>query len=118
MKFGVLTGGGDCPGLNAVIRAIVRKATLHHGHEILGFRDGWRGPLEADSIELTLDPTPRILPPGGTNLPSPRTTPFKRDDGPDVIRANFERLGVEGLIAIGGEDPLGVANRLHGEHGL
>src|SRR3954447_3050362 len=118
MKFGVLTGGGDCPGLNAVIRAIVRKATLHHGHEILGFRDGWRGPLEADSIELTLDSTRGILPRGGTILRSSRTNPFKRDDGPDVIRANFERLGVEGLIAIGGEDTLGVAHRLNSEHGL
>src|SRR3954449_682911 len=118
MKFGVLTGGGDCPGLNAVIRAIVRKATLHHGHDILGFRDGWRGPLEADTMELTLDSTRGILPRGGTILRSSRTNPFKRDDGPDVIRANFERLGVDGLIAIGGEDTLGVANRLHGEHGI
>src|SRR4051812_25097155 len=118
MKFGVLTGGGDCPGLNAVIRAIVRNATLHHGHEILGFRDGWRGPLEGDAIELTLDSTRGILPRGGTILRSSRTNPFKRDDGPDVIRATFERLGVDGLIAIGGEDTLGAASRLHGEHGL
>src|SRR4051812_37520248 len=118
MKFGVLTGGGDCPGLNAVIRAIVRNATLHHGHEILGFRDGWRGPLEGDAIELTLDSTRGILPRGGTILRSSRTNPFKRDDGVDMIRATFERLGVDGLIAIGGEDTLGAANRLHAEHGL
>src|SRR3954449_6285834 len=118
MKFGVLTGGGDCPGLNAVIRAIVRKATLHHGHEILGFRDGWRGPLEADTMELTLDSTRGILPRGGTILRSSRTNPLKRDGGVDAIRANFERLGIDGLIAIGGEDTLGAASRLHGEHGI
>src|SRR3954468_20572828 len=118
MKFGVLTGGGDCPGLNAVIRAVVRKSTLHYGHDILGFRDGWRGPLEGDAIELTLDSTRGILPRGGTILRSSRTNPFKRDDGPDVIRATFERLGVDGLIAIGGEDTLGAASRLHGEPGL
>src|SRR3954466_11880464 len=118
MKIGVLTGGGDCPGLNAVIRAIVRKSTLHHGHEIVGFRDGWRGPLEGDAIELTLDSTRGILPRGGPILRSSRTNPFKRDDGPEVIRATFERLGVDGLIAIGGEDTLGAASRLHGEHRL
>src|SRR4051812_50088315 len=113
MKFGVLTGGGDCPGLNAVIRAIVRNATLHHGHEILGFRDGWRGPLEGDAIELSLDSTRGILPRGGTILRSSRTNPFKRDDGPETIRANFARLGVDGLIAIGGEGTPGGANRPH-----
>src|SRR4051812_49151513 len=118
MRIGVLTGGGDCPGLNAVIRAVVRKSALHYGHEIVGFRDGWRGPLEADTCELTLDSTRGILPRGGTILRSSRTNPFKRDDGPDVIKANFARLGVDGLIAIGGEDTLGVANRLHGEHGI
>src|SRR3954465_12701695 len=118
MRIGVLTGGGDCRGLNAVIRAVVRKSALHYGHEIIGFRDGWRGPLEADTMELTPDSTRGILPRGGTILRSSRTNPFKRDDGPDVIRANFERLGVDGLIAIGGEDTLGVANRLHGEHGI
>src|SRR4051812_38069919 len=118
MRFGVLTGGGDCPGLNAVIRAIVRKSALHYGHDIIGFRDGWRGPLEGDAIELTLDSTRGILPRGGTILRSSRTNPFKRDDGPQAIRATFERLGVDGLIAIGGEDTLGAANRLHGEHGI
>src|SRR3954464_9054377 len=118
MRFGVLTGGGDCPGLNAVIRAVVRKGVLHHGHEIVGFRDGWRGPLEGDTIELNLESTRGILPRGGTILRSSRTNPFKRDDGPDAIRANFARLGVDGLIAIGGEDTLGVANRLPGEHGI
>jgi ATP-dependent phosphofructokinase / diphosphate-dependent phosphofructokinase len=118
MRIGVLTGGGDCPGLNAVIRAVVRKSVLHYGHDVLGFRDGWRGPLEGDTIELTLDSTRGILPRGGTILRSSRTNPFKRDDGPDAIRGTFERLGVDGLIAIGGEDTLGAASRLHGEHGL
>jgi phosphofructokinase-like protein len=113
MRIGVLTGGGDCPGLNAVIRAIVRKSALHYGHEILGFRDGWRGPLEGDAEPLTNDVTRGILPRGGTILGSSRTNPFKRDDGVDVIRANFERLGVDGLIAIGGEDTLGAASRLY-----
>src|SRR4051794_26067775 len=102
MKFGVLTGGGDCPGLNAVIRAIVRKATLHHGHEIIGFRDGWRGPLEGDAIELTLDATRGILPRGGTILRSSRTNPFKRDDGVERVKQTFQRHRLDGLIAIGG----------------
>src|SRR3954462_2341654 len=118
MRIGVLTGGGDCPGLNAVIRAIVRKSALHYGHEIFGFRDGWRGPIEGEGEILTNDVTRGILPRGGTILGSSRTNPFKRDDGPDVIRATFERLGVDGLIAIGGEDTLGAGSRLHGEPGL
>src|SRR4051794_25087897 len=113
MRSGVLTGGGDCPGLNAVIRAIVRKSALAYGHEILGFRDGWRGPLEGDAEPLTNDVTRGILPRGGTILGSSRTNPFKRDDGVDVIRENFERMGVDGLIAIGGQDTLGAASRLH-----
>ena len=85
MRFGVLTGGGDCPGLNAVIRAIVRKGVDHHGHAILGFRDGWRGPIEDDQSELTIEAIRGILPRGGTILGSSRTNPFKRDDGPQRI---------------------------------
>jgi 6-phosphofructokinase 1 len=118
MRFGVLTGGGDCPGLNAVIRAIVRKGINVHGHELIGFRGGWKGVLDNDTMALDLQSTRGILPRGGTILRSSRTNPFKREDGPDAIRATFARLGVDGLIAIGGEDTLGVANRLHGEHGL
>ena len=117
MKIGVLTGGGDCPGLNAAIRAIVRKGIVGHGHELVGFRDGWRGPLENDFGELTLESTRGILPRGGTILGTSRTNPFKRDDGPGQVLANLESLGVEGLIAIGGEDTLGAASRLHDEHG-
>jgi len=118
MRIGVLTGGGDCPGLNAVIRAIVRKGIDGHGHAIIGFRDGWRGPLENVYEELTIESTRGILPRGGTILRSSRTNPFKRDDGPDRIRENMTTLNLEGLVAIGGEDTLGAAARLHSEHGL
>ena len=118
MRIGVLTGGGDCPGLNAVIRAIVRRGIDGHGHAIVGFRDGWRGPLENAYEELTIDSTRGILPRGGTILRSSRTNPFKRDDGPDQIAENLRALNLEGLIAIGGEDTLGAAARLHSDHGL
>ncbi len=118
MRYGVLTGGGDCPGLNAVIRAIVRKGIDLRGHEIVGFRDGWRGPLEDDHEPLTIESTRGILPRGGTILGTSRTNPFKRDGGPQVIAETLARLDIEGLIAIGGEDTLGAANRLHAEHGL
>jgi 6-phosphofructokinase 1 len=118
VRIGVLTGGGDCPGLNAVIRAVVRRGIDAHGHEIVGFRDGWRGPMEGASEELTVESTRGILPRGGTILRSSRTNPFKRDDGPELIRAALDDLGVEGLIAIGGEDTLGAAARLHAEHDL
>jgi phosphofructokinase-like protein len=118
MRFGVLTGGGDCPGLNAVIRAIVRKGVNVHGHELVGLRGGWKGVLEADAFALDLDAIRGILPRGGTILRTSRTNVFKRDDGPAVVAQTFERLGLDGLIAIGGEDTLGAANRLHAEHGL
>ncbi len=118
MRIGVLTGGGDCPGLNAAIRAIVRKGIDAHGHELVGFRDGWRGPLEGDHAELTLESIRGILPRGGTILGTSRTNPFKRDDGPELVLANLEHLEVDGLIAIGGEDTLGAASRLHSDHGL
>ena len=112
MRIGVLTGGGDCPGLNAVIRAVVRKGIDAYGHEIVGFRDGWRGPLEGSYTELNIEAIRGILPRGGTILGSSRTNPFKRDDGPDRIRATFEELRLDGLIAIGGEDTLGAAAKL------
>jgi ATP-dependent phosphofructokinase / diphosphate-dependent phosphofructokinase len=118
VRIGVLTGGGDCPGLNAVIRAIVRRGIDSHGHEIVGFRDGWRGPLEGAHEPLTVESTRGILPRGGTILRSSRTNPFKRDDGPERIRAALDSLELDGLIAIGGEDTLGAAARLHGDHGL
>ena len=118
MRIGVLTGGGDCPGLNAVIRAIVRRGIDGQGHAIIGFRDGWRGPLENAYEELTIESTRGILPRGGTILRSSRTNPFKHDDGPERVREHMETLNLDGLIAIGGEDTLGAAARLHGEHGL
>jgi phosphofructokinase-like protein len=118
MRFGLLTGGGDCPGLNAVIRAVVRKGMNAHGDEFVGFRGGWKGVLEADAMALDLESTRGILPRGGTILRTSRTNVFKRDDGPAEVRRTFDELGIDGLIAIGGEDTLGAANRLHTEHGL
>jgi phosphofructokinase-like protein len=113
MRIGMLTGGGDCPGLNAVIRAVVRKGIDAYDDEIVGFRDGWRGVLEDSHIELTIESTRGILPRGGTILGSSRTNPYKRDDGVQRVRDVLEKLRLEGLIAIGGEDTLGVANRLN-----
>jgi len=118
MRIGVLTGGGDCPGLNAVIRAVVRTSALHYDDQILGFRDGWRGPIEGDMMPLTMESTRGILPRGGTILRSSRTNPFKRDDGVERVKQTFQRHRLDGLIAIGGEDTLGVAHRLNDEHGL
>ena len=118
MRIGVLTGGGDCPGLNAVIRAIVRKGVEQGGHEFIGYRDGWRGPLERDSRALGVPEVRGILPRGGTILGASRTNPFKEDGGPERLIQNLEADGVEGLIAIGGEDTLGAASRLHSEHGV
>jgi 6-phosphofructokinase 1 len=118
MRIGVLTGGGDCPGLNAVIRAVVRKGVGRYGHEFVGYRDGWRGPLEDDSRPLGVPEVRGILPRGGTILGSSRTNPFADDDGPQRIKANLAAAGVDGLIAIGGEDTLGAASRLHEEGGV
>jgi 6-phosphofructokinase 1 len=111
----MLTGGGDCPGLNAVIRAVVRKGIDAYDDELIGFRDGWRGPLEDIYEELTIESTRGILPRGGTILGSSRTNIFKRPDGVDQVRATFERHALDGLIAIGGEDTLGAASRLYTE---
>jgi 6-phosphofructokinase 1 len=113
MRIGVLTGGGDCPGLNAVIRAIVRKAIDNYGDEVIGFRDGWRGVLEDSYIELTIESTRGILPRGGTILGSSRTNVYARGDGPEVARRTCADHQLDGLIAIGGEDTLGVAKRLN-----
>jgi phosphofructokinase-like protein len=117
MRIGVLTGGGDCPGLNAVIRAVVRKGVKVYGNEFVGFRDGWRGPLEAATMPLGVQEVRGILPRGGTILGSSRTNPFKVDGGVDRIKENLNTLGVDALIAIGGEDTLGAAKRL-GDEGL
>ncbi|CAO5241027.1 6-phosphofructokinase [Frankia sp. AgKG'84/4] len=115
MRIGVLTGGGDCPGLNAVIRAVVRKGEGVYGHSFVGFRDGWRGPLTGDTVRLDIQAVRGILPRGGTILGSSRTNPYAAVDGPALIRENLAAAEVDALIAIGGEDTLGVAARLHAE---
>jgi 6-phosphofructokinase 1 len=115
MRIGVLTGGGDCPGLNAVIRAVVRKGVSMYGHEFVGFRDGWRGPLEGDTVPLGVEQVRGILPRGGTILGTSRTNPYKLDWGPERIQNTLADLGLDALIAIGGEDTLGVAKRLFDE---
>lgn len=112
MRVGVLTGGGDCPGLNAVIRAVVRKGVKEHGFELVGYRDGWRGPLEGHSMALGVPEVRGILPRGGTILGSSRTNPFTIEGGVEQIKANLEADGVDALVAIGGEDTLGVATKL------
>ena len=121
MRVGVLTGGGDCPGLNAVIRGVVRRGIQEYGIEFLGFRDGWRGPLEADTMPLDIAAERGNQPRGGTILGSSRTNPFKETgpgrSGVARIKDNMSGLGVDALIAIGGEDTLGVAARL-GDEGI
>ncbi|MFZ2014501.1 MAG: 6-phosphofructokinase, partial [Nocardioides sp.] len=112
MRVGVLTGGGDCPGLNAVIRAVVRKGVGVHELEFVGYRDGWKGPLEGLTMDLGIQQVRGILPKGGTILGSSRTNPFKIDGGVEQIKDNLARDGVDALIAIGGEDTLGVATKL------
>jgi len=108
----VLTGGGDCPGLNAVIRAVVRKGVTTYGHEFVGFRDGWRGPLDGVTRPLGIAEVRGILPRGGTILGSSRTNPFKIDGGVERIKSNLAERGIDALVAIGGEDTLGVATKL------
>src|SRR5688500_6979170 len=111
-RIGVLTGGGDCPGLNAVIRAIVRKGINTHGHEFVGFRYGWAGVLGADAIDLTHETTSGILHRGGTILGTSRTNVFKQERGLERVQASLETLGLDALIPIGVEDTLGLAGRL------
>src|ERR687895_1777279 len=113
MRVGVLTGGGDCPGFNAGIRAVVRKGVQVFGYEFVGFRDGWRGPLEGDTVALDVQAVRGILPRGGTILGSSRTNPIKVEGGFDRIKYNLAGLGVDALIAIGGEDTLCVARELY-----
>ena len=113
VRIGVLTGGGDCPGLNAVIRAIVRKGIDEYGHAIVGFRDGWRGPIESTYEELTIESVRGILPRGGTILGSSRTNPMKDERGAEAVAECMGSLRLDGLIAIGGEDTLGAAKKLH-----
>jgi 6-phosphofructokinase 1 len=113
MKVGVLTGGGDCPGLNAVIRAIVRKGTLHYGDEFVGFAEGWRGVLEDLTMPLNIDTVTGILPRGGTILRTSRTNPAKKADGVQRCIENLKKHGCDALICLGGDDTQSVAQRLH-----
>jgi len=115
MRVAMLTGGGDCPGLNAVMRAAVRKGEVFYGDELVGFRDGWRGPLEGDAVPVSIKTFRGTLPRGGTILGSSRTNPYKVDGGPERVKANLAKLGIDALIAIGGEDTLGVATKLAAE---
>ncbi|MBH0007922.1 ATP-dependent 6-phosphofructokinase [Salinibacterium sp. UTAS2018] len=112
MKIGILTSGGDCPGLNAVIRGIVLKGTQVYNKEFVGFRDGWRGVVEGDAMPLERKDIQGISKQGGTILGTSRTNPFEGTNGADTVRENMERLGVDSLIAIGGEGTLAAAKRL------
>jgi ATP-dependent phosphofructokinase / diphosphate-dependent phosphofructokinase len=116
-RVGVLTGGGDCPGLNAVIRAVTRRS-LTRGHEVVGVREGWRGLADGHFMELGPREISGLLPRGGTILGTTRTNPYKTDNGVARVLANFEAAGLTALVAIGGEDTLGVAARLHEEEGF
>jgi len=110
-KVGVLTGGGDCPGLNAVIRAVVRKAS-QNGVKVIGIKNGWKGLIDNETTELDLDSVSGILPKGGTILGTSRTNPYKTTGDVDKVITNYKNLKLDALIAIGGEDTLGVANKL------
>ena len=116
MRVGMLTGGGDCPGLNAVIRAVTRRS-LDRGHEVAGVRDGWRGMVEEGLVQpLGAREISGILPRGGTIIGTTRTNPYKEEGGVEAVLATLERERLDALVAIGGEDTLGVAARLHAEH--
>jgi ATP-dependent phosphofructokinase / diphosphate-dependent phosphofructokinase len=112
MKIGMLTGGGDCPGLNAVIRAVVRKGSFHYDDEFVGFVEGWRGVLEDQTMPLDLSSVGGILPRGGTILRTSRTNPDKREGGVQRCAENLKKHGCDALIAIGGDDTLSVAKKL------
>jgi len=113
--IGILTGGGDCPGLNPVIRAVVRRAT-QLGYKVLGVKDGWKGMLKADAEPLTLESISGILPRGGTILGTSRTNPLKKEEDKKTLLANLKTMGIDYLIAVGGEDTLGVARQLVNEN--
>ena len=110
-RVGVLTGGGDCPGLNSVIRAVVRYADKE-GYKVIGVKNGWKGMIENDTMDIDTDSVSGILPKGGTILGTSRTNPYKTEGQVEKVKANFKKMGLEALIAIGGEDTLGVASKL------
>jgi 6-phosphofructokinase 1 len=110
--IGILTGGGDCPGLNAVIRAVVRKGITAYRYRFRGILKGWKGMIECDWEPLGLEEISGILPKGGTILGTSRTNPFREEDGGEIVVDNMRRMKLDALVAIGGEDTLGVANKL------
>lgn len=110
-KIGILTGGGDCPGLNSVIRAVVRKA-INEGYEVIGIKNGWKGLIENEHLPLGLDSISGILPKGGTILGTSRTNPYNKERGIEKVKQNYKNLNLVALIVVGGEDTLGVANQL------
>ncbi len=114
-RIGVLTGGGDCPGLNAVIRAVVRKA-VQNNIKVTGIKNGWKGLIENDTIELGLNLVSGILPKGGTILGTSRTNPYKNEGDALKVIDNYKKMKLDALIVIGGEDTLGVANKLSKEY--
>ncbi|TXS42699.1 6-phosphofructokinase [Streptomyces sp. OR43] len=118
MRVGVLTGGGDCPGLNAVIRAIVRKGVQEYDYDFIGFRDGWRGALEGETVPLSVPAVRGILPRGGTIIGSSRTNPLKAEQGVRRVRETLAKYEVDALVTIGGEDTLGVAATLSDTYGV
>src|SRR5437763_6418263 len=111
MRIGILTGGGDCPGLNAVIRAVVRRSAEYNS-ECLGFMEGWRGPIENKTMPLSVDNTMDLVGVGGTILKSSRTNPFKVERGPERIAEHMKANKLDALVAIGGEDTCGVAHKM------
>ena len=118
MRVGILTGGGDCPGLNAVIRAAVRVGERVHGDEMIGFLDAWDGVMGRRTMDLTVESMRGTLPKGGTVLGTRRGSPFDHPDGVEQVEATFADLGIDALIVIGGNGSLTVACRLHSERGL
>jgi len=118
MRIGILTGGGDCPGLNAVIRAVVRHSVKNYGSEVIGFLEGWRGPVENMSMPITLNSTSGLIQRGGTILRTSRTNPFKIERGPERIMESMKKNNLDALVAVGGEDTCGVAHKMSKEFGL
>lgn len=110
-RIGILTGGGDCPGLNPVIRAVVRRALLE-GYEIVGIKNGWKGLIDNDTLPLNINTVSGILPKGGTILGTSRTNPYKKEGDLQKVKDNFKKIGLDALVAVGGEDTLGVASKL------
>jgi len=113
MTIGILTGGGDCPGLNAVIRAVVKKARISYDWDVIGIRNGWKGLIEGEVEPLTLYRVSGLLSLGGTILGTSRKNPFKTEEDKERVRDSLRRFGIEALIAVGGDDTLSAALKFH-----